>query len=191
MRWEPVMRLSKASYFADFVVYPPAVLLLLLVTLRPGSPVSWSESSVCVLAGLMLWTLIEYLAHRFILHEIRYLADMHEMHHNDPTGFVGTPTWLSLGMICCGSLLPLWWKSGLGLAGGFTAGMMAGYLWYVGIHHIVHHWRILPGTYLYRLKRRHALHHHARQPCNFGVTTGFWDRVFGTAFAGADRTYRI
>ena len=29
-------------------------------------------------------------------------------------------------------------------------------------------------------KRRHALHHHAQEPCNFGVGTGVWDAVFGT-----------
>ncbi len=106
------------------------------------------------------------------------------MHHDQPTGFVGTPTWLSLGMICCGALLPLWWETGFHLASGITAGLMLGYLWYASVHHLVHHWPIRQGTLLYRLKRRHALHHHARQPCNFGVSTAFWDRVFGTAFVG-------
>lgn len=178
------MRLSKRGYFADFVVYPPAAAALMAAALRPGSALSWTESLVAPLTGLAVWTLVEYVTHRFILHEVRYVAEMHEMHHEDPTGFVGTPTWLSLGMICCGALLPLWWETGLGLASGVTAGMMVGYVWYVGVHHVVHHWRIGPDGYLYRLKRRHALHHHARQPCNFGVSTGFWDRVFGTAFTG-------
>ena len=34
--------------------------------------------------------------------------------------------------------------------------------------------------YFYRLKRRHAQHHHVDGGRNFGVTTGFWDRIFGT-----------
>jgi sterol desaturase/sphingolipid hydroxylase (fatty acid hydroxylase superfamily) len=29
-------------------------------------------------------------------------------------------------------------------------------------------------------KHSAALHHYARHPCNFGVTTQIWDRVFGT-----------
>lgn len=178
------MRLSKSSYFADFVVYPPSAGVLIAAALWPGSRLSWTASVLAVLTGLAVWTLVEYITHRFILHEVRYLAAMHELHHDDPNGFVGTPTWLSLGLICCGALLPLWWETGLHLASGVTAGMMVGYLWYVGVHHAVHHWRIDADSPLYRLKRRHALHHHARQPCNFGVTTGFWDRVFGTAFAG-------
>jgi sterol desaturase/sphingolipid hydroxylase (fatty acid hydroxylase superfamily) len=181
------MRMSKAAYFADFFVYPPIISLLLTAALRPGSPVCWKESAVWAASGLVLWTLIEYVTHRFILHEIPYLADMHEAHHDDPDGFVGTPTWLSLPMICCGALLPMWWATGLAPASAFTAGMTTGYLWYVGVHHIVHHWRVEPDTYLHRLKRRHALHHHARRPCNFGVTIGAWDWVFGTAFVRAHR----
>jgi sterol desaturase/sphingolipid hydroxylase (fatty acid hydroxylase superfamily) len=102
---------------------------------------------------------------------------------------VGTPTSLSLAAICAGALFPLWWEIGFDLASGTTAGLMLGYVWYVAVHHVLHHWRIYPGSYLYHWKRRHALHHYARQPCNFGVTTLFWDRVFGTAY-GARRPSR-
>jgi sterol desaturase/sphingolipid hydroxylase (fatty acid hydroxylase superfamily) len=93
---------------------------------------------------------------------------------------VGTPTWLSLAAICAGALFPLWWEIGFDFASGTTAGLMLGYIWYVAVHHVLHHWRIHPGSYLYHWKRRHALHHYARHPCNFGVTTQIWDRVFGT-----------
>jgi sterol desaturase/sphingolipid hydroxylase (fatty acid hydroxylase superfamily) len=179
-----IMRLSKAHYFADFVVYPPAAGVLMAIALRPPSSLSLMQSLVALLAGLAAWTLVEYAAHRFVLHEVRFLAKMHEMHHKDPTGFVGTPTWVSFTMICAGALLPLWWEIGLDLASAFTAGIMVGYVWYVGVHHVVHHWRTHPGSYLYRLKHRHALHHHMRQPCNFGVSTALWDHVFGTAFVG-------
>jgi sterol desaturase/sphingolipid hydroxylase (fatty acid hydroxylase superfamily) len=61
---------------------------------------------------------------------------------------------------------------------------MLGYLWYVSVHHIVHHWKAEPGTYAYALKRRHMLHHHFDDMGNFGVTSGFWDRVFGTDLKG-------
>ena len=83
--------------------------------------------------------------------------------------------------ICVGALFPLWLGTGFDFASGITAGLMLGYIWYVGVHHALHHWCIHPGSYLYPWKRRHALHHYARQPCNFGVTTHFWDRLFGTA----------
>ena len=181
------MRLSKGGYFADFVVYPAVAVMLIATAVRPGSPLSWSEAAFVCVAGVAVWTLLEYIIHRVVLHEVRYFATMHEMHHDDPGDFVGTPTWLSLGMICSGALLPLWWEIGLHLASVFTAGLMLGYLWYAGVHYVIHHWRIAPGTYPYRRKRHHALHHHAQLECNFGVTSSFWDRLFGTTFAGRRR----
>jgi sterol desaturase/sphingolipid hydroxylase (fatty acid hydroxylase superfamily) len=181
------MRLSKGGYFADFAVYPPVTAMLIGAALRRGSTLSWSEALLVCAAGVCVWTLLEYIIHRVVLHEVRYFATMHEMHHDEPADFVGTPTWLSLGMICSGALLPLWWETGFDLATAFTAGLTLGYLWYAGVHYMIHHWRIEPGTYLYRRKRHHALHHHALLECNFGVTTSFWDRVFATRFAGRRR----
>jgi len=181
------MRLSKGGYFADFVVYPAVAVVLIAAAARPGSLLSWRESVIACATGVAAWTLLEYIIHRVVLHEVRYFATMHEMHHADPGGFVGTPTWLSLGMIASGALLPLWWEAGFDLASAFTAGLMLGYLWYVAVHHVIHHWRIEPGSSLYRLKRHHALHHHAQLECNFGVTTAFWDRMFGTTFAARRR----
>ena len=64
-----------------------------------------------------------------------------------------------------------------------TAGMVTGYLWYVFVHYATHHFRPRRGTYLYRARVRHARHHHLSDDGNFGVTTAFWDHVFGTALA--------
>ena len=165
------MRLSKAGYFADFAVYPSIVLGLVTLTLRHAPSVVWIEWSIACLAGIAAWTLLEYAIHRGVLHRIRFFAAMHELHHEDPEGFVGTPTWLSLAAICVLALFPLWWGTGFDFASGITAGLMLGYVWYVGMHHLLHHWRVRAGSYLYHWKRRHALHHYARRPCNFGVTT--------------------
>jgi sterol desaturase/sphingolipid hydroxylase (fatty acid hydroxylase superfamily) len=57
---------------------------------------------------------------------------------------------------------------------------MSGYFWYAFVHHAIHHWHLRHDTYLYRLKRRHAQHHYTDEGGNFGVTNGFWDKVFGT-----------
>jgi len=174
------MRLSKAGYYADFLVYPPLILAMVAAVLARPASLSWVDWLVACLVGVAMWTLLEYLFHRFVLHQVRFFAELHDMHHEDPHGFVGTPTWFSAGVIGFGVLAPLWWNLGFDIASGVTAGMMLGYLWYVTVHHIVHHWRIEPSSYFYRAKRRHALHHYGRQPCNFGVSTAFWDRVFGT-----------
>lgn len=175
------MRLSRAGYYADFFIYPPFVLALLVgVAARAGLP-AWVYFSVACLIGAASWTLLEYVIHRDILHRIRFFVDMHDMHHDSPTDLVGTPTWMSLSVACFGVLLPLWWGTGFAVGGGLTAGLIIGYLWFAAVHHAVHHWQPNPESYLYRAKRRHLIHHYSRHPCNFGVTIGFWDRVFGTA----------
>ena len=176
------MHLSRAGYYADFVVYPFLVLALFAVALSRTAPHAWVVWFGACLLGIAIWTLSEYVFHRFLLHDTPFFARMHDEHHADPTGYVGTPTWLSFAIIIGGILLPLWWGTNFDFASGLTTGFSGGYLWYVGIHHAVHHWRIKEGTHLFHAKRRHALHHFARQSCNFGVTSGFWDRVFGTVF---------
>ena len=175
------MRLSKAGYFADFVVYPPIVLALVAYAASRSAPLSWLNwSGMCVL-GIAVWTLLEYLIHRAVLHRVRFFAELHDMHHDSPTELIGSPTWLTLSIICFGVLLPLWWSTSFETAGGVTAGLILGYLWYVTTHYAIHHWQPSPGSYLYRAKRRHLVHHYSRQPCNFGVTTVFWDLIFRTA----------
>lgn len=176
------MRLSRLGYYADFLVYPFLVLALFAVASSRPAPHAWIEWVGASVAGIATWTLAEYIFHRFVLHDFPFFGRLHDAHHADPTGYVGTPTWLSAAAILFGILLPLWWGTNFDLASGLTTGFMAGYLWYVGIHHAVHHWQIRQGTYLFCAKRRHALHHFARQSCNFGVSSGFWDRVFRTGF---------
>jgi sterol desaturase/sphingolipid hydroxylase (fatty acid hydroxylase superfamily) len=175
------MRLSKTGYFADFFIYPPFVLALLVGVAAQAGSLAWLYWSIACLIGIGTWTLLEYVIHRGVLHRVRFFAEMHEMHHDSPTELIGSPSWLSLALACFGVLLPLWWGAGFAVAGGFTAGLMIGYLWYVTVHYAVHHWRTTPDSYLYRAKRRHFIHHYSRQPYNFGVSTGFWDHVFGTA----------
>jgi sterol desaturase/sphingolipid hydroxylase (fatty acid hydroxylase superfamily) len=177
------MRLSKVGYFADFFIYPWLVLALLAgVAVRAGA-LEWVYWSVACAVGVAAWTLIEYVVHRSVLHEIRPFVEMHDMHHDSPADLVGTPTWMTLSIACFGVLLPLWWATGLAVGGGLTAGLTIGYLWFGAVHHAIHHWEPAPGSYLFRAKRRHLIHHYSRQPCNFGVTVGFWDSVFGTARA--------
>src|SRR6266852_9981819 len=51
--WRPKsVRLSKASYFADFAVYPPVVLALLILALRQAPSLVWIEWSIACLAGI-------------------------------------------------------------------------------------------------------------------------------------------
>ena len=173
------MFLTRFGYFADFYIYPALIPLLAAAGMMIG-PSGTARWLAIFLACLALWTLLEYLLHRFMFHHLPYIRDMHEEHHQHEKGFVGTPIWISLVAHLFLGFLPVYLVAGFADASAASSGLMLGYLWYVSVHHMVHHWHPAHSTYLYNLKRRHALHHHHDQDRNFGVTTGFWDHVFRT-----------
>jgi sterol desaturase/sphingolipid hydroxylase (fatty acid hydroxylase superfamily) len=171
---------SKWGYYADFVVYPVAVLALTCAAFRGSHSSFMGVFFLCCLSGVAAWTLTEYVMHRFVFHAVPGIAQMHDRHHANPAAFVGTPSWLSLAAFVLGVFVPLLAAAGLEIASGAAAGLMLGFTWYVAVHHCVHRWPLSRGSLLYKSKLRHACHH-ARQDGNFGVTTGIWDKVLGTA----------
>jgi sterol desaturase/sphingolipid hydroxylase (fatty acid hydroxylase superfamily) len=175
------MRLRKAGYCADFVMYPGLVITAVIVAVRHNSGHEMSLWLLAAIVGSMLWTLAEYVLHRFVLHRIAPFASMHDAHHQAPLAFVGTPTWLSLSVILGAVFAPAWVLGSFNIACGLTVGAMAGFLWYGVAHHAIHHRapRMIANRLLIAT-RRHARHHYSREGGNFGVTTAFWDHVFGT-----------
>ena len=66
-------------------------------------------------------------------------------------------------------------------ASALSLGIVTGYLAYGVTHHATHHWRA-NNAWLKRRKRWHVLHHRQHeQPGCYGVSSGFWDHVFGSA----------
>lgn len=171
---------SKGSYFADFVVYPLAIFASgFLLCVRPRG--ERLHIAVAVMSGLMLWSLLEYALHRFVLHGLEPFRSWHAEHHNRPHALIGTPTAVSATSIIALIFVPALLISGLWLSTGLTLGVTAGYLGYACTHHVVHHWHT-ESAWLKHRKRLHALHHHSSAACQFGVVTSVWDYVFGTRY---------
>ena len=175
-----VIHLSKLGYYTDFVLYPCLAAFLTAYALAHAWPNVFAFGLSAVI-GLVAWTLIEYVFHRFVYHEVPYFRDMHDVHHDDPTASVGTPSWASLSAMAVGIFLPVWFLGNTEIACGAGVGIIVGYYWYIVIHHGTHRWTPRPGTYFYRAWKHHARHHFDKRPGNFGVTSSFWDHVFGTA----------
>lgn len=175
------MRLSKASYYADYVVYPAVLLPLAAVTVTDRNTSEVINWGLAFCGGLVFYTFLEYLTHRWLMHGMRPFSGLHDVHHRNPTADIGIPVWLSGAGFASIVFAPLWFEAGLNVACGFTAGMIVGYLWFGLLHHAIHRWRAREGSYLHRAKRRHSRHHYGGEPCNFGVTTVYWDKLFGTA----------
>ena len=178
--------MSPRWYFMDFYVYPPLIMLC-LATAFDGGPWQIALSFVLVPTGVLVWTLAEYLIHRFAFHHFPGLKPMHMEHHAKPEGLHGSPTLVTVLVFAVLAFLPLWYLTNLAMAAALTAGLMAGYVAYVAVHYALHHVTSLGPRWmspdmrlrLRNLVKAHAVHHH-QLSYNFGVTTTFWDWVFGT-----------
>jgi len=175
------MRLSKSGYYADLVIYPIVVIALAIAGIRNQHSHLLAAFFLCCVLGLAAWTFVEYAMHRFLLHSIGTAADLHWMHHANPGAFIGTPSWLSLAAFAA-VFIAMWALAGTEIASGAVSGLVIGYIWYLVVHDAVHRWRLDRSSLLYKAKLRHVSHHHCagRREGNFGVTTAFWDRCFGT-----------
>ena len=179
------MQLSKLSYYSDFVVYPLVLVVLAAINFDHISWTSGTEWLGAGMVGIVLWTLMEYSLHRIALHRMPYFSPMHGLHHAAPLDFIGTPSWMSVSILCLAILVPAWWCFGFNVADGLTVGVMLGYWWYGIVHHVIHHRANRPSTaYFNKLRAWHMRHHYSPKCGNYGVTTSVWDHVFRTARDG-------
>ena len=51
-----------------------------------------TELMALALLGLVAWTLLEYVLHRFVLHGMQPFQAWHAEHHRRPQALIGTPT---------------------------------------------------------------------------------------------------
>ena len=132
-------------------------------------------------AGAFVFTFIEYGLHRWLFHApASFAAPSHREHHHSPRDLAALPFVLSgLGIFIVWSLASL--VVGAPLAFFVAGGTHAAYLFYGALHQLGHRVRIrdVPVTWLRARWAAHAVHH-AQPDRNFGVTTSFWDHVFGT-----------
>jgi len=171
---------SRVAYRADLVLYGIAVPLLGAYLLLMAPQARPLEVAMLVLLGLLCWSLVEYLLHRFVLHGLWPFTVWHAAHHQRPRALICTPTWLSGSLIGLLVFLPALALLGAWRAQALTLGVLAGYFGYTVIHHAAHHWRLERLAWAMRRKRWHAWHHGRSAPVCYGVSSGLWDHVFGT-----------
>ncbi len=173
-------RMTPFTFFLDFYAYPVFIFLALSIGAWGLRYDAWWHGPALLIAGYALWTLVEYLMHRFAFHHMPGVVALHMAHHADAGELIGTPTILSLTLIVGLGYLPPAYLLGAYAACFPFAGLMAGYLAFAGVHYIVHRPEHSKFKTVRWLKRAHAIHHYGDNSHNFGVTTLFWDRVFGT-----------
>ena len=171
---------GRAGYLADFAIYTvaSATLAVLLAIVAPYQ--RRTELLALALLGLVAWTLVEYLLHRFLLHGVRTFQAWHAEHHRRPRALIGTPIVLSAALIAALVVVPALVPGDSWRACALTFGLLVGYLVYAIVHHATHHWRV-DNAWLRAIKRHHALHHSpVAAPGRYGVTSALWDVILGT-----------
>lgn len=166
---------SRLGLICDIAV----AVVLLGEGIRQG-PTPVGATLVC-LAGLVVFSFVEYAFHRWLFHgSLPAFERGHRKHHEQPLGYDSLPFFLPpLAMLALAALL----ATLLPVAGAmlFTAALATGYALYGLSHWIIHarRFRSMPAR---RWAAVHHVHHH-HADTNFGVTTAFWDIVFGTRYS--------
>jgi sterol desaturase/sphingolipid hydroxylase (fatty acid hydroxylase superfamily) len=136
--------------------------------------------------GFVLFTWIEYMTHRYIFHmgtftkwreKLQYT--IHGVHHEFPKDKerLAMPPLLS---ITIATLLLLGFRLILGdLVFSFLPGLLVGYAYYLSVHYIVHVYQP-PKNIFKALWINHSVHHYKHGEYVFGVSSPFWDYVYGT-----------
>lgn len=135
--------------------------------------------------GAALWTFMEYVLHRFAFHEAKgknYGSREHLRHHgSDDT--VLESWYLSWAGVLLVSLALIPFLGRLVSQPDLGSGVGIGYLFGYGFYDLIHwraHRRPIANRYEARVRKHHFTHHFHAPLKNHGVTSPFWDHVFGT-----------
>lgn len=138
----------------------------------------WIEWALLVSCGMVLYTLIEYWFHRTILHVI--LKKAHDNHHTKPQliRIITTPI-LPVYVYDLLILAFVRFLLGVKVASGINCGIAIGQM-SMDIAHMLFHSRWRP-WFLEGARSYHNFHHFQEHEQAHGLTTPFWDMVFGTS----------
>ncbi len=138
------------------------------------------------LVGAFFFTLVEYLVHRYFYHmaasdpkraRVQYI--FHGIHHDHPRDKKRLALPPLMSVLVAVMFLGLFRLLLGGYGWAFGGGFMVGYATYLFAHYAIHILRP-PRNFLSVIWKHHNLHHFADTDGAFGVSSPFWDHVFGT-----------
>ncbi len=185
-------RIARRRLYPLTAFYTTYSLIVTLLSLRSGHP---RMGMVFYLAGMPVWSLVEYLFHRYVLHGRfppgkgllrRFLHErldpLHWEHHERP--FDG---WHISGQLK--DILPLFALAAplsflfpVYTLPALLAGVVQSYVGEEWLHYFLHFGKSR-NHYFRHLKRYHLYHHSPRgMEKGYGITSGIWDFVFHTQY---------
>lgn len=182
--------LSKVHYTVPLYIFVPVILFCSYKSFFEVH-LSFLEYLGLFIVGLFVWTIVEYIMHRFVFHlepnknwkwAQRLHFVMHGVHHDYPSDAkrLVLPPSLSIPLatgfyFLFNALLPA------NYIFGFFPGFILGYLIYDISHYAMHHFNFKSGLFK-KIKQHHMLHHFQDPDKGYGVSSPFWDKIFRSDF---------
>jgi sterol desaturase/sphingolipid hydroxylase (fatty acid hydroxylase superfamily) len=165
------------------VTYTPAIIACFYFGLQKVNIVN---GLLAFVGGVLLWTLVEYVIHRWLFHyhptsvpgkKLHFLV--HGIHHDYPRD----ATRLVMPLLVSIPLAVGFFYLFMLLFGSFYlmvfGGFILGYVCYDSIHYATHHINI-KGKIGGFLRSYHLRHHYEDEHTAYGVSSPLWDYVFRT-----------
>jgi len=180
--------LSKVHFTVPLFIYIPVIIFFSVnAFIHDAGILSFAGF---FLLGLLVWTITEYLLHRFVFHFVpgskwglRLHFIFHGVHHDYPRDakrLVMPPSAsipLAIGFYF---LFTLIFHSKAHLF-SFFPGFIAGYLIYDMTHYALHHYNFKSGFWK-KIKQHHMLHHYEDSTKGYGVSSSLWDLILQSDF---------
>ncbi|SMC95018.1 sterol desaturase family protein [Pedobacter africanus] len=178
--------LSKVPFYVPLIVYIPVIAYFFWASVTVNG---FLVFLLHLFLGLLIWTLTEYVLHRFVFHfypssewgkRIHFI--FHGVHHdypNDAQRLVMPPS-ASIPLATAFYFL-FRWLLPVEMLDGFFGGFILGYLFYDMTHYMLHHAQFKSGIWK-KIKQHHMLHHYDDSTKGYGVTSDLWDRIFRSGF---------
>ena len=137
-------------------------------------------------AGVLAFTLVEYLMHRYLYHsgenykdEKNWQYKVHGIHHVFPRNKDILAMPIPMALILAAIFFFLYYALMGDLVYYFFPGFLTGYAGYLFVHFKVHTSPPPQNIFGY-LWTHHHFHHYLYEDKAFGVSTPLWDHIFGT-----------
>lgn len=178
-------RLSKISPVTVLAVYTPVIIFATWKSFSIGIPAG--TFIALFLFGLAVWTLFEYLFHRFVFHftpkgpvQERISFLFHGVHHQYPNDKKRLVMPISLSLIIGVALFLLSAPLFGDWMWAYSAGFAVGYLAYDMTHYSIHHFKPPNSRFFKAVWKSHLDHHFRDANKGYGVSSPVWDHVFRT-----------
>ncbi len=179
--------LSKVHFAVPLIVFVPTIFIFIYKAFAAGANIL--NFALYFIIGLAVWTITEYVMHRFIFHyqptsavgkKMHFI--FHGVHHDYPRDkmrlvlppSVSIPLALGFYFLFASFLVQQ-------LLFSFFPGFLLGYLIYDMLHYAMHHLNFKSGI-MKSVKQHHMLHHYQDSNKGYGVSSSLWDIILRSGF---------